>query len=145
MVATLLVFGLSYGLMAVRRVPFPTWLRLQRMIEGSQTVCLLLSHESMARSSAGLTVRVERAADAAIRPSVVRARLGQPQTVRASIATTVPVLGVTEATLIYILGSLGAALVIDGFGLLGAAAIPVTATRVLGILLAVAGFLLARR
>ena len=60
-------------------------------------------------------------------------------------ATTVPVLGVTEATLIYILGSLGAALAIDGFGLLGAAAIPVTATRILGIALAVVGFLLARR
>jgi transporter family-2 protein len=60
-------------------------------------------------------------------------------------ATTVPVLGVTEATLIYILGSLGAALAIDGFGLLGAAAIPVSATRILGIALAVVGFLLARR
>jgi uncharacterized membrane protein YdcZ (DUF606 family) len=60
-------------------------------------------------------------------------------------ATAVPVLGVTEATLIYILGSLGAALAIDGFGLLGAAAIPVSATRILGIVLAVVGFLLARR
>ena len=43
------------------------------------------------------------------------------------------------------LGSLGAALAIDGFGLLGATAIPVTATRVAGIVLAVVGFLLARR
>ena len=60
-------------------------------------------------------------------------------------ATAVPVLGVTEATLIYILGSLGAALAIDGFGLLGATAIPVTTTRILGIVLAVVGFLLARR
>ena len=42
-------------------------------------------------------------------------------------------------------GSLGAALAIDGFGLLGAPAIPVTGTRILGIVLAVAGFLLARR
>ncbi|MFM9165788.1 MAG: DMT family transporter, partial [Candidatus Limnocylindrus sp.] len=60
-------------------------------------------------------------------------------------ATTVPVLGVTEATLIYILGSLGAALAIDAFGLLGAPAAPITATRVAGIVLAVVGFLLARR
>ena len=60
-------------------------------------------------------------------------------------ATTVPVLGVTEATLIYILGSLGAALAIDGFGLLGTTAIPVTGSRILGIALAVVGFLLARR
>ena len=51
----------------------------------------------------------------------------------------------TEATLIYILGSLGAALAIDGFGLLGTTAIPVTASRVAGIVLAVVGFLLARR
>ena len=60
-------------------------------------------------------------------------------------ATVVPVLGVTEATLIYILGSLAAALAIDAFGLLGAPQIPVTLTRIAGIVLAVVGFLLARR
>ncbi len=41
---------------AIRRLPFTTWLRLQRMIEGTQTVCLLVGAEPMARSSAGLTV-----------------------------------------------------------------------------------------
>ena len=41
---------------AVRRLPFTTWLRLQRMVEGSQTVCVLVGGEPMARSSAGLTV-----------------------------------------------------------------------------------------
>lgn len=60
-------------------------------------------------------------------------------------ATVVPVLGVTESTLIYILGSLAAALAIDAFGLLGAPQIPVTLTRIAGIVLAVIGFLLARR
>jgi bacterial/archaeal transporter family-2 protein len=60
-------------------------------------------------------------------------------------ATVVPVLGVTESTLIYILGSLTAALAIDAFGLLGAPQIPVTLTRIAGIVLAVVGFLLARR
>jgi len=60
-------------------------------------------------------------------------------------ATVVPVLGVTESTLIYILGSLAAALAIDAFGLLGAPQIPVTLTRITGIVLAVIGFLLARR
>jgi recA bacterial DNA recombination protein len=44
----------------LRRLPFTTWLRLQRMVEGSQTICLLVGREPMARSSAGLTVRVER-------------------------------------------------------------------------------------
>src|SRR5439155_10328155 len=43
---------------AVRRLPFTTWLRLQRMVEGSQTTCVLVGSEPMARSSAGLTIRV---------------------------------------------------------------------------------------
>ena len=41
---------------AIRRLPFTTWLRLQRMIEGSQTLGVLIGSEPMARSSAGLTV-----------------------------------------------------------------------------------------
>jgi recombination protein RecA len=43
---------------AIRQLPFTTWLRLQRMVEGSQTVCVLIGSEPMARSSAGLTVRL---------------------------------------------------------------------------------------
>src|SRR6185369_9012727 len=43
---------------AVRQLPFTTWLRLQRMVEGSQTACLLVGGEPMARSSAGLTLRL---------------------------------------------------------------------------------------
>jgi hypothetical protein len=43
---------------AIRRLPFTTWLRLQRMVEGSQTVCLLVGSEPLARSAAGLTVKV---------------------------------------------------------------------------------------
>ena len=43
---------------AVRRLPFTTWLRLQRMLEGSQTAGVLIGSEPMARSSAGLTVRL---------------------------------------------------------------------------------------
>src|SRR5580765_4831362 len=42
---------------AVRRLPFTTWLRLQRMVEGSQTACLLIGSQPMARSSAGLTLK----------------------------------------------------------------------------------------
>src|ERR1700681_4889183 len=44
--------------MALRRLPFTTWLRLQRMIEGSQTVCALVGSEPMARSVAGATVKL---------------------------------------------------------------------------------------
>ena len=43
---------------AIRRLPFTTWLRLQRMVEGSQTMALLVGGEPMARSSAGLTLRL---------------------------------------------------------------------------------------
>src|SRR5258708_21186020 len=43
---------------AIRRLPFTTWMRLQRIVEGSQTMCLLVGGEPMARSSAGLTLRV---------------------------------------------------------------------------------------
>jgi len=44
---------------AIRRLPFTTWLRLQRTIEGSQTLGVLVGSEPMARSSAGLTVQLQ--------------------------------------------------------------------------------------
>ncbi len=43
----------------IRRLPFTTWLRLQRVLEGSATACILVGTEPMARSSAGLSVRFE--------------------------------------------------------------------------------------
>jgi hypothetical protein len=43
---------------ALNRLPFTTWLRLQRMLEGTQTVCVLIGPAPMARSSAGLTVQL---------------------------------------------------------------------------------------
>ena len=42
---------------AVRQLPFTTWLRLQRLLDGRQTMGVLVGNESMARSSAGLTIR----------------------------------------------------------------------------------------
>jgi hypothetical protein len=45
---------------ALSRLPFTTWLRLQRIVAGSTTVCVLVGTEAMGRSSAGLTVRVKR-------------------------------------------------------------------------------------
>ena len=48
---------------ALRRLPFTTWLRLQRMVEGRQTVCVLVGNEPIARSSAGLTVLLGTNAD----------------------------------------------------------------------------------
>jgi recombination protein RecA len=41
---------------ALRRIPFTTWLRLQRTIEGSDTACVLLTAQPLARSAGGLTI-----------------------------------------------------------------------------------------
>jgi recombination protein RecA len=45
---------------AIRRLPFTTWLRLQRMVEGRQTTCVLVGGERLARSAAGLTLQLGR-------------------------------------------------------------------------------------
>ena len=37
-------------------LPFTTWLRVQRIVEGSDTACLLVGPEPLARSAGGLTV-----------------------------------------------------------------------------------------
>jgi hypothetical protein len=40
----------------LKQIPFTTWMRVQRVIEGSDTACLLLSSEPLARSAGGLTL-----------------------------------------------------------------------------------------
>lgn len=40
----------------LRRLPYNTWLRVQRTIEGSDTACVLLGPEPIARSAGGLTL-----------------------------------------------------------------------------------------
>jgi hypothetical protein len=52
---------------ALKRLPFTTWLRLQRLIEGRQTVCVLTAGEPVARSAAGLSVKVRRAEGSGLR------------------------------------------------------------------------------
>jgi hypothetical protein len=61
----------------IRRIPFTTWLRIQRVIEGSETACVLVASEPTARSSAGLTVAL-RAASREFSPED-RARVGLPR------------------------------------------------------------------
>ena len=41
---------------ALKRVPFTTWLRVQRIIEGTDTACLLVAPQPLARSAGGLTL-----------------------------------------------------------------------------------------
>jgi hypothetical protein len=45
---------------AVRALPFTTWFRLARVIEGSQTVAVLVAAEHLARSSGGATIGMDR-------------------------------------------------------------------------------------
>ena len=40
----------------LKSLPFTTWLRVQRIVEGSDTACLLIGPEPLARSAGGLTV-----------------------------------------------------------------------------------------
>lgn len=48
---------------ALRRIPYATWLRLQRLIEGSETTCVVLAPEPLARSAGGVTLAVQASAD----------------------------------------------------------------------------------
>ena len=41
---------------ALRRLPFTTWLRVQRAVEGRETACVLVTPEPLARSAGGLTL-----------------------------------------------------------------------------------------
>jgi hypothetical protein len=41
---------------AIKRLPYTTWLRLQRVIEGRETACVLIASEPIARSAGGVTV-----------------------------------------------------------------------------------------
>src|SRR4051812_36185709 len=50
---------------AVRRLPFTTWLRLQRMVEGHQTICVLAGNDPMSRSAAGLSIKLQPSHDVA--------------------------------------------------------------------------------
>lgn len=43
----------------LRRIPMTTWLRVQRVIEASDTACVLLAPMPLARSAAGLTVATD--------------------------------------------------------------------------------------
>jgi hypothetical protein len=48
---------------SMRAFPFTTWLRMSRVIEGSQTVALLVGEDHLARSAGGVTVALDRPAD----------------------------------------------------------------------------------
>jgi recA bacterial DNA recombination protein len=41
---------------SLRRIPHSTWLRVQRVIEGTDTACVLMASEPLARSAGGITI-----------------------------------------------------------------------------------------
>ena len=45
---------------AIKRLPYTTWLRLHRVIEGGETACVLIGSEPMARSAGGVSVLLSR-------------------------------------------------------------------------------------
>jgi recA bacterial DNA recombination protein len=47
------------SLHALRSLPFTTWLRLQRVIAGSDTACVVVARAPLARSAGGSSVRLE--------------------------------------------------------------------------------------
>jgi hypothetical protein len=44
---------------ALNRIPFTTWLRVQRTIEGSDTACIVLAPRPLARSAGGVTLALD--------------------------------------------------------------------------------------
>jgi recA bacterial DNA recombination protein len=42
----------------IKRLPYTTWLRLHRVIEGSETACVLIASEPIARSAGGVTIQL---------------------------------------------------------------------------------------
>jgi recombination protein RecA len=48
---------------ALRGIPFTTWLRLQRVIEGTDTACVLVAPQPLARSAGGVTLALSGRAE----------------------------------------------------------------------------------
>jgi recA bacterial DNA recombination protein len=56
-VCTAVVFDVAdVPVHGLRRIPITTWLRLQRVIEGTDTACLLVSPVPLTRSAGGITI-----------------------------------------------------------------------------------------
>ena len=67
---------------ALARIPFTTWLRVQRIIEGSDTACVLVAPQPVARSAGGLTLSLTACARWAGEADRSRHAIGAALTVR---------------------------------------------------------------
>jgi recombination protein RecA len=61
----------------LRHLPFTTWLRLQRVIDGSDTACVLIGSQPISRSAGGVTVELQRGRPEEITARVIRARAAE--------------------------------------------------------------------
>jgi recombination protein RecA len=52
---------------SIKRLPYTTWLRLHRVIEGGETACVLMGSEPIARSAGGVTVQLAQGTARVIR------------------------------------------------------------------------------
>jgi len=52
---------------SIKRLPYTTWLRLHRAIEGGETACVLIGSEPIARSAGGVTVQLAQGTARVIR------------------------------------------------------------------------------
>ncbi len=68
---------------ALRRIPYTTWLRVQRILEGSDTTCVLLAPEPLARSAGGVTLTMQAPGSPEAAPG-----LGRPAAPGADTVTT---------------------------------------------------------
>ena len=66
---------------ALHRIPFTTWLRVQRTIEGSDTACVLVAPHPLARSAGGFTLALAGRTQWAGQPTRSQAEAGGPGSV----------------------------------------------------------------
>jgi hypothetical protein len=59
-------------LTVTRELPFTTWMRLHRVLEGRSTACVLIGAEPIARSAGGLSIRLAEAPEARRRAEAPR-------------------------------------------------------------------------
>ena len=81
---------------ALHRIPFTTWLRVQRTIEGSDTACVLVAPQPLARSAGGLTLVLDGRTQWAGQPTS-QAEAGCPGATLASSSGSGPDLGAASS------------------------------------------------
>jgi len=72
---------------AIRRLPFTTWFRLQRAIEGGRTACLLTGPASISRSAGGVSIQLSRGNESRMAAfDFSQAREGEERAVECGVA-----------------------------------------------------------